>query len=178
MIATDTQILNPEGGESFVQAFGGYRPPIGKSLSAIAHMDDRCVANSALIERKKSPPRRRHGGHRGCRWGSWLARCGHRILGSPPRLTRFPTSCSDFPINFKPPHPLEGPIFTRLENAKPCVAPVFNRTQFRTKSPVFSLAEIAGTLMAVGDFAMVRAAGFELAFYPAFGGRRGVSGSR
>jgi hypothetical protein len=44
VIAADAQILDPEGGEPLVQAFGGRRPPIGKSLSAVAHMDHRRVA--------------------------------------------------------------------------------------------------------------------------------------
>ncbi len=47
------------------------------------------------------------------------------------------------------------------EVRSPMRMPIFNRTQFRTQSPVSGLAEIAGILMAVGDFEMVRAAGFE-----------------
>ena len=53
VIAADAQILDPEGGEPLVQAFGGRRPPIGKSLSAVAHMNHRRIADAAFIENRK-----------------------------------------------------------------------------------------------------------------------------
>jgi hypothetical protein len=57
--------------------------------------------------------------------------------------------------------PRENPKIHSPEEWHLMRLPIFNRTQFRTQSPDFGFGEIAGILMAVCDFKMVRAAGFE-----------------